>query len=105
MDFDDLDDYMKMHVFEKDADNSSNPAFLWGSDKLAEAQAEIERLTDQVVRQNTHLLSTLKLAKERKVEIERLQGLFKEAADYLDECGDLQSNSTFHWEFREEGDK
>jgi hypothetical protein len=44
MDFDDLDDYTKMHVFEKDADNSSNPAFLWGSDKLAEAQAEIERL-------------------------------------------------------------
>jgi hypothetical protein len=36
-------------------------------------KAEIERLTDQVVRQNTHLLSTLKLTKELKVEIERLK--------------------------------
>jgi hypothetical protein len=77
MDFDDLDDYMKMHVFEKDADNSSNPAFLWGSDKLAEAQAEIE------------------LSK----------ALFKEAADYLDKGGNIQSHSMSHWGFREEGDK
>jgi chromosome segregation ATPase len=89
MDFDDLDDYTVMRVFEKDAD------------KLAEAQAEIERLnvkfealvdkslslvgeaheyrmeierlTDQAVRECSDSLSTLKLTKELKVEIERLQ--------------------------------
>jgi hypothetical protein len=40
-------------------------------------KAEIERLTDQVVRQNTHLLSTLKLTKELKAEIERLTKALK----------------------------
>jgi len=47
-DFDDWDDCTKQHIFDKDAENSDNPAFLWGSDQLVEARAENERLTAQV---------------------------------------------------------
>ena len=44
-DFYDWDDCTKQHIFDKDAVNSDNPAFLWGSDQLVEARAENERLT------------------------------------------------------------
>ena len=40
-DWEELDIFTKRHTFEKDAENNDNPAFLWASDALCNAEEEL----------------------------------------------------------------